>query len=530
MPKIFENISKVFSKRSQSTGNYENISEANLFNCLSPELIELIFTHLDIHSLKSCIYVSKTFRDVIIYSQKCMSKLAIKLTNDNWKSIMPFVRSYGPQIKNVEFHCLNECFQFYRLLMLMPNLTRLKITMTIKFCGSSKNQVEADEAVVDGNDNGSFNLRKLENLEISFFKFDPTTVIADLISSKNLKKFCFRCSAKDQFDHKILTSFLSQQHDLKHLELEVAQIDKIFAVNLMNFELKTLKIVTTHDRDCDYLFLNHFLSTQSNCLEELRTFPKKFESKIIDGILMLKSLKKLTTHGLLCCFSKADGHAALDPIVLNSLTYYRFSQKNKNEIFDEFDFSSLPNLKCLNIQFGSNFVVIGTDPVVKVTANPLRNLMNLKEFYIDSYDQDLLTFLASPSLECLVIPYDADFYDIETSLKMTQNLPNLQHLTIVDIKYEKFLTFFIENHENLVKIMKNNNHGLRTLELHFSLNDVLKLMIANGEVVKVVGSYSYVDHFMYKNQKLLKKSFKNFELSMASDDAYHEKYEHLRFY
>ena len=92
--------------------------------------------------------------------------------------------------------------------------------------------------------------------------------------------------------------------------------------------------------------------------------------------------------------------------------------------------------------------------------------MNLKEFHIDSHDQGLLKFLASPSLESLVIPYDDDFYDIELSIEMTKNLPNLQHLTILDIKYEKFFKFVIENYENLVKVMKNNNHGLKSLELH----------------------------------------------------------------
>ncbi|CAH1735299.1 unnamed protein product [Chironomus riparius] len=538
MPKIFENISKVFSRRSQSSGMDGNTSEANPFNQLSPELIELILTNLDVNSLKACLHVSIIFRDVIIRSSKCMNKIPVKITNDNWKSMVPFLnRDYGPQFRNVEFHCFNGCFMFYRLLIFMPNITKLKITMTTRLCGNPKDQGESDAAVVEELTRSltckverifqEFKLTKLENLEISFFKFDPTTILNELLCCKNVKKFHFHCTAKDQYCDKVLRSFLQQQKHLKHLELEVAQIENIFMDGLMNFELTTLKIVTTHDIDNDYSNLNRFLLTQSDCLEELRTFPRKFENIIIGGILSLKNLKKLTTHGLLPCFKIQE---PLDPSIFSNLTYYRFSQKNKNENFDEFDLTCLPNLKCLNVQFGSNFVIVGTDPIVEVTANPLRNLTNLKEFHIDSHDQGLLKFLASSNLESLVIPYDDDFYDIETSIEMTKNLPNLHHLTIMDIKYEKFFKFVIENYENLVKVMKNNNHGLKTLELHFSLNDVLKLIITNGEVTKAIGSYTVSDHFMYKNQKLLKKKFKNFNLSMATDDEYNEKYELLHFY
>lgn len=150
----------------------------------------------------------------------------------------------------------------------------------------------------------------------------------------------------------------------------------------------------------------------------------------------------------------------------------------------------------------------------------------MKEFHIESDNQDLLHYLASPNLQKLVIKCEDYLYGIASWTQMARNLPNLQSLTIVEINDEKFLNFIIKNHENYIQKIRK----LEILELHYAYEDVLKLYITNGLVTKVVGTCWHTNSILLKKSDVLRKIFEKFDLMMISKDEYEEKYEYMQFY
>ncbi|XP_070496043.1 uncharacterized protein [Chironomus tepperi] len=512
-----------------------------MLNYLSPELIELVLIHLDIFSLKSCLEASSSFRDVILHSPNIMKKLTLKLNEKNWKSKVPFIKNYGNYIRNVEIECSNGSCIYFRLLHFMPKTTKLKLNLMNSqplhkqrsfdsfqgdlIIAELMSLLECEDEIF-----GELKLTKLENLDAFFYKIDPAVIFHELRNCKNLKKFCFRSSVETQIHHESLISFLCQQDDLQCLELKIGQMDIIFSaetIDKMNFKLQTLRIVPSFYADCDYTYLNKFLLKQSDCLEELRVFSWSCEAEIADGISKLQNLKSLTTHGLLPYFHIQRPQAVdEEPIMLKNLTYFRYYRGNKNENFDEFDTTSLPALQCLNVHFGIDHRLFGCTPDIKVTANPLRNLKHLKEFHIESCNQDLLYYLSSPNLEALVITYEDVLFDIASWTQMAKNLPKLQGLTIMNVNHEKFLKFIVDNHERFIQKIR----GLKSLELLLPSSDVLKLFIVDGKVTKVVGTYCMTNSSLLKKHELLVRNFYKIDFFMITQEEYDEKYERLQFY
>ncbi|CAG9811768.1 unnamed protein product [Chironomus riparius] len=515
-----------------------------MLNYLSPELIELVLIHLDIFSLKSCLEASSSFRDVIIHSPDIMKKLTLRLNEKNWKSKVPFIKEYGKYVRNVEIECSNGSCIYFRLLHFMPKTIKLKLNLMNSQRLHKQRSVDNEQddiiiaqlmSLLECEDEifGELNLTKLENLEAFFYKIDPAVIFHELRNCKNLKKFCFRSSVETQIHHESLISFLCQQNDLLCLELKVGQMDIIFSaetIDKMNFKLNTLRIVPSFYAECDYTYLNKFLLKQSECLEELRVFSWSCEAEIADGISKLKNLKSLTTHGLLPYFNIQKPQSPTEEdkelVVLKNLTYFRYYRGNKNQNFDEFDTTSLPGLKCLNVHFGIDHRLFGCYPDIKVTANPLRNLRHLKEFHIESCNQDLLHYLSSPNLESLVITYEDVLFDIASWTQIAKNLPKLQSLTIVNVNYEKFLKFIVENHERFIQKIR----GLKSLELLLPSNDVLKLFISSGKVTNVVGNYCLTNSPLMKKKELLERKFDKIDFVMISQEEYDDKYERLQFY
>lgn len=512
-----------------------------MLNNLSPELIELIFTHLDSNSLKSCMDASTDFRDIIIHSPEIMKKMTLKLNDRNWTFKLQFIKDYGFYVRNVEIFSNSSTAIYYRLLYFMPKIVKLKLDFTNSQRLHTQRSVDLEQqdvilaelfSIMDcGNEIfEEFKLTKLEELDAFFYNIDPTSIFKDLMPCKSVKKLSIRHGGNIQHGHDSIVSFLCQQQNLQSLELRIARMDLIFSgetIDAMSCKLKCLRLAPSYYADCDYTYLNKFLLKQSDCLEELRVFAWRCEDEIADGISKLKSLKRLTTHGLLPYFrrEKPENYADVN-VVLDSLIYFRYYKGNRDENFADIDTSAMPNLQCLNAHFGIDHRLFEHSPDIKVNKNPLRNLKYLKEFHIESSNQGLLHFLASTNLETLVLKCEDILYDIGSWTKMAMNLPKLQTLVIVQILDEKFMKFIIENHENFIQKIR----GLKSLELHYVHEDVLKLLIKNGKVINVVGTFCHSNSIFLRRGDQLERKFEKYDLRMISKEEYDEKYETIQFY
>ena len=185
-----------------------------------------------------------------------MERLELKLNNKNWKSMLPFLKEFGPQIRNVRFDIAtpydehgsvqaiyyNKFLMCLKVLILMENVKKLTIKM------ETKNNLKTDNAKIEEiaslfnceieKFSKKFNLEKLENLEITLAEYNAEAVIEELLTCINIKKIKF--SSKILEDCLIPFSLLlSQQDNLEHLDLEVTNLLWIFTLNKMNFKLKS---------------------------------------------------------------------------------------------------------------------------------------------------------------------------------------------------------------------------------------------------------------------------------------------------
>lgn len=148
----------------------------------------------------------------------------------------------------------------------------------------------------------------------------------------------------------------------------------------------------------------------------------------------------------------------------------------------------------------------------------------MKEFHIESYDQDLLRYLASSSLQTLVIKAD-DILDVESWSLLSNNLPELKSLTVSSYMDEGFLNFIIENY----KICMQKIPKLEVLQLLWASEDI-KLYTANGIVTKVFGTCCSTNSILLKKIDVLKETFENFDYSIIDLDDFEGKYEYMQFY
>ena len=274
----------------------------------------------------------------------------------------------------------------------------------------------------------------------------------------------------------------------------------------MNFKLKSFSF-HTHD---SLLFLNEsaneFLTSQSDSLEELAVSSRGYEYWHSEAISKLKNLKKLTMDGHFMLFDKQRYN---DLTFLHNLRHLRLIKALTNDDFRKIDLTQLPNLQCLNVRCNDE----------ELFVNPLENLINLKEFHIDNQSCSLFKLLASPSLKSLVISCNnRNFNGINNWTQMSQNLPNLQHLTIVNVDNFKY---FIENSQKIIQVMTSCR--LKTIEIHSKVNDVLKLFIENGRVLSAQAYYCHRHGYLWSKQNILENIFGNFNLTWISEEDYFEK-------
>lgn len=91
------------------------------------EIWKEILCHLDKEQLKKCLLVSNKFREIIIKTPELMRKLQVIFFNENWQAKIPFIQEYGYYVKNIKF---DDCGfrtmkDLKKILMLTPNVETL---------------------------------------------------------------------------------------------------------------------------------------------------------------------------------------------------------------------------------------------------------------------------------------------------------------------------------------------------------------------------------------------------------------------
>ncbi|KAG5669695.1 hypothetical protein PVAND_017578 [Polypedilum vanderplanki] len=366
------------------------------------------------------------------------------------------------------------------------------------------------------------NLKELTELQIRVYRGDPGAIVNRMRNVKHLKVLNVHSSIESQFDYDSLVKLLINQNNLKVLELKVERFDKIFteeSVKLMKFHLEKFTLVPSTFNEYKYNWLNQFLKTQKNCLEELRVFSWKLQESINEGICNLENLKRLTTHYVPKFFETNDNDT--NCIIMKKLTHFRYYSGNTSDNFESMNFDkTLPNLQCLNVHFGLDHRLFGHYPDVKVESNPLKNLKNLREFHIESHNQNLLHHLASSKLLTLATSCEDALYDISSWLQMGKTLPNLEKLIITNVD-KRFLKFMISNHEKYVKKLRN----LKTLILRDFDYEVINFSIDDGKVKKALVHYRINYTKLMSLELELWKIFEHFEAILLSDEEFDKKYE-----
>lgn len=107
-----------------------------------------IFIELDKKTLKSCLEVSKVFREIIYSNTNLMRNLPLCFLNDSWIVKLPFVRKYGHYVREIKF---DDCgFSSIRevkyILKATPNVEKLKF-FNCYMSGESENEGESTRNV-----------------------------------------------------------------------------------------------------------------------------------------------------------------------------------------------------------------------------------------------------------------------------------------------------------------------------------------------------------------------------------------------
>lgn len=484
----------------------------------APEILEKIFLHLDITSLKSCLLVSKYFRESILNSPYLMKKLPLKLNSENWKLKLEFLKKFGNKIKKMEITNNDENCELIKLLHFTPMALAVEI-----------NWISRDK-VVDSMDYEilaefmEIKLEKIEKLKILLHKVNAELLFRQLLNStKNVKKLCIRC---DETIHECtsIVAFLTQQLKLEELELKFGKYDDIFSrenVQKLKFKLRKFVVVPGYHCQNDFEYFNQFLLMQSQSLTELSIFSARCEERIANSIYSLQNLKRLSTHTILPCFQFGFNN----DIDMRSLTHYRYYLGNTNESLQSISAAAFPNLELLNVHLGIGHRLCGVYSDKKVTMNPLSNLPNLRRFHIESRNIDVLKHLSSRHLEVLATSYENELFDKNNWKKMAKNLPNLSTLIVENIR-QPFLKVICD----IEKFLKKINLQFLILREHFDCKTVLIFQIRKGEIFEVQGYYCNGRNSLLENEKGFRKKFRDFKLICLYDHDYDKYFEFWNCY
>jgi hypothetical protein len=320
-----------------SHNNQKNISKNHETPAMSfsPEILELIFIHLDHTSLKACMEVSKYFRSCVLTSPNVMKKLPLRITSRNWKSKVPFLKHHGDKVKTIELKWNNGSCVYLKFLHFTPMVSRLHLDLTDM--GTTKARAAADGEIVelidafselnegiDLNLDDQLDFGELRDFQCRVYRGDPGAIIGRMTNVRHLRSLNVHSSIESQFDYDSLVDLVVNQRDLRVLELKVERIDKVFTeetVEKMKFQLKKLTLVPASFDDLEYKWINVFLASQARCLEELRVFSWTLQDKIGEGICGLEGLKRMTTHCLPAFFESKEGDT--NCVVMKNLTHLR---------------------------------------------------------------------------------------------------------------------------------------------------------------------------------------------------------------
>lgn len=250
--------------------------------------------------------------------------------------------------------------------------------------------------------------------------------------------------------------------------------------------------------------------------DQLRTTSRQWEERIADSIYTLQNLKHLSTHILLPRFATHD-----ESVVMPNLTHYRFHNSNTNESLQSINRTTFPNLQCLNVHFGK-------DMDEDININPLEKLQHLREFHIQSCDQLILPYIASPTLEVLAATCDSEYLDRRSWIKMSESLPKLHTLILENQNLcEEFLIYFTRYYKLILNAV---NIKLLILREHFSKRVSFDFFIEKGNVLKVRGYYCNKSNVSVTKEDLIRNTFKDVEMILINEEEYDSKFEFWNCY
>lgn len=405
------------------------------------EIRALIFHHLDIKSLKKCLEVSESCRELVIRTPRLMKRLPVKFY-ENWRDKLPFVKKYGCQVTSMEFiECSFHSIKFLKeILNFTPNLEDLK------FDKVSHTEDETLEEIEDGlsacfqllfGDSADLEnekqqkekhaaddeiiLRKLAKLDIDLsyeLSIPFISAINSCVSLTTLKKKMWYGEKDPSFGE-----FLARQNDLKSLSAVgyfSSWTESVFNENFVQaakFKLKTLNVYV--DLEFDQI-VSTFLLKQAESLEELAlhdTMNFHYYRLIFNNF---RNLRKLTLS-IVGLFNSAR-LAEIKNFRLLTVKELEFEDRCKDAAVINTLLKIFPNIEVLKTSF-KNFSMTGI----------MDHLPKLKKLTAFIFYPELLLYAKSLSLVELEIKH---FYPLMVGYiwkRFAIDYPNIERLIIKEI-------------------------------------------------------------------------------------------------
>lgn len=258
------------------------------FQDLPPEIITNCLKFLDFDDLLDCRLVSHQFNYLILSSHEIMRKLRFvieaydgskrcntdtidleqKFMNKNMEELSGVLEAIGHHIRKIEFRSLSINF----LMELVPNLEELTINENLTY------------------------YRAITNAEEDLFGFTPSK---RLMIFNNLKELTIEISQGPDFE--ILTDFVAQQPNLKHLSIKFAEsLCKVDfptsdIASKVTFQLKNFEFHTAGKQNESPHF-NKFFEGQAEFIDSLSI---DFNPDEDLGEIIIKNCVNLKTFSLL---------------------------------------------------------------------------------------------------------------------------------------------------------------------------------------------------------------------------------------
>lgn len=426
--------------------------QSGILQTLPAEIIIKIFTYLPVKDLKTCRLLSQQFYDFMLESSKIMKKLRLNFRFSNDPDEKAKATSSKPQYRqNSLKHLIDapinlpELCNFVEVKGQFIKCINLKLNKFDKISWSFLDQLQnLEDLTVDEKKFAIYAFTSVEEHSIDLSKLKSLKINLRLLKSfasctkniHNLKKLSIFISIEE--DQEFLTNFVAEQKNLKDLFLEfdprlkTINFPSINITSKVKFQLKKFKFYM-RDISNESQHFHKFVESQAGNLENLKLNFKPDE-KFCEIILKkCRNLKKLALNSDQDPDLFAKFHPAWQLTSLTSIKDRVIEDQKFKSIIERFP--NINKIKCRQLkELKGNF-----DKITKIET--------------DYFYCHFMRNCSFPNLRSLHINRIAG-YEIDSWKQFTENLKNLEHLTIYNMYYvgSSFTLDYLENSKKLTTL------------------------------------------------------------------------------